>query len=336
MSEARTALAVGATATAAFAAVPLFFGDYAVYLGAEILIFVLFALAYNLMLGQGGLVSFGHAAYFAIASYAIAILLTTYGWPLVPAFLASVALSALAALVIGYFCVRLTAIYFAMLTLAFSQLVWAVAFKWSEVTGGDEGFVGVAVPAALADPQGFYWFALATVVLCAALLWTVSHSAFGRILRATRENAQRAEFLGVDVRRVRLVTFVISGTFTGVAGALFALFNRSVFVESAWWTKSAEVLIMTILGGVGTFFGPALGAAVLILLDRAITAFTQYWPTVLGIVLLAVLFFLPDGLAGVFRRRERASAGEAENEEDDTDVDEALREAGDAVDRRAV
>lgn len=340
MSGARTAAAVGAAALGAFALVPLLFDDYAIYLGAEILIFILFALAYNLMLGQGGLVSFGHAAYFAIASYAVAILVTTHGWPLVPAFLASVGLSTLAALVIGHFCVRLTAIYFAMLTLAFSQLVWAVAFKWSALTGGDEGFVGVAVPAALAEPEGFYWFALAVVAVCAVLLWAVSRSAFGRVLRATKENAQRAEFLGIDVRRVRLVTFVLSGTFTGVAGALYALFNRSVFVESAWWTTSAEVLIMTILGGVGSFFGPALGATVLILLDRAITEVTQYWPTVLGLVLLTVLFVLPDGLIGAFRRRERPAPG-APGEpggpgEDDLDVDEALREAAGAVDRRPV
>ncbi len=294
--------------TAGFALVPLVFGPYAVYLGAEILIFIIFALAFNLMLGQGGLVSFGHAAYFAIASYGVAVLLTTYSWPFVPAFLAAIALSSLAAVVIGYFCVRLTEIYFAMLTLAFSQLVWAIAFKWQPVTGGDEGFVGIAVPQWLTEPTNFYYFALATTLVCGGLLWMITHSAFGRVLRATKENAQRAEFVGINVRRVRLVTFVLSGTFTGVAGALFALFNRSVFVESAWWTKSAEVLIMSILGGVGSFFGPALGAAVLILLDRLITEFTEYWPTVLGIILLLVLFFLPNGLIGLFQRKPETEA----------------------------
>ncbi|MEM8551393.1 MAG: branched-chain amino acid ABC transporter permease [Pseudomonadota bacterium] len=311
MSAARTSLLVGVLMTAVFAAVPFFFGDYGVYLGAEILIYILFALAFNLMLGQGGLVSFGHAAYFAIASYAVAILLTTYSWPLLPAFVVAVALSCAAAVVIGALCVRLTAIYFAMLTLAFSQLVWAIAFKWNAVTGGDEGFVGVSVPQYLAEPTGFFYFALAIVAVCAVLLWLITHSAFGRILRATKENPRRAEFLGINVRRIRLVTFVISGTFTGVAGALFAIFNRAVFVESAWWTKSAEVLVMTILGGVGSFFGPALGATVLILLDRLITEFTQYWPTVLAIILIAVLFFLPNGLIGAFRRGRSTGAGDA-------------------------
>ena len=301
----RTALATAA-AVAAFALVPVLFGDFAVYLGAEILIFVLFALAFNLMLGHGGLVSFGHAAYFAIASYGLAILLTTYSWPLILAFPAAVLMSSVAAVVIGYFCVRLTAIYFAMLTLAFSQLVWAIAFKWDDVTGGDEGFVGVAIPAWLTDPTAFYYLCLAVVVLCGAVLWMVVESAFGRLLRATKENPQRAEFLGIDVRRMRLATFTISGTFTGVAGALFTIFNRSVFVESAWWTKSAEVLIMSILGGVNSFFGPALGAAALILLDRGITEVTEYWPTVLGIILLLVLFFLPNGLIGLFKGRRDA------------------------------
>ncbi|MEM8822390.1 MAG: branched-chain amino acid ABC transporter permease, partial [Pseudomonadota bacterium] len=312
----RLHLIVGLIGVGLFALVPLF-GTFAIYVGAEILIFILFALAFNLMLGQGGLVSFGHAAYFAIASYALAILLTTYGWSLVLAFPAAILLSSVAALVIGYFCVRLTAIYFAMLTLAFSQLIWAIAFKWSDVTGGDEGFIGVAIPDWLLAPTAFYYFSLSVVAICAALLFVISRSAFGRVLHATKENAQRAEFLGVDVRRVRLVTFVISGTFTGVAGALFTIFNRSVFVESAWWTKSAEVLIMSILGGVGSFFGPALGAIVMIVLDRVITEFTEYWPTVLGLILLFVVFVLPDGLIGLFRRRAKAAPAERAEEVSD-------------------
>lgn len=322
----RALLLVVGLITLAFAAVPLLFGTYAIYVGAEILIFIIFALAFNLMLGQGGLVSFGHAAYFAIASYGVAILLTTYNWPFIPAFFGGIALSTVAALVIGYFCVRLTEIYFAMLTLAFSQLVWAIAFQWQPVTGGDEGFIGVAVPQWLVEPANFYYFALVVTLICGGLLWLIAHSAFGRVLRATKENAQRAEFLGVNVRQVRLVTFVLSGTFTGVAGALFALFNRSVFVESAWWTKSAEVLIMSILGGVGSFFGPALGAAVMIVLDRVITEYTEYWPTVLGIILLLVLFFLPNGLIGLFTKAHGDTSAAAHPD--------PKKEVSDAVDQR--
>ncbi len=284
-------------------ALPLAGSRYAIYLVSEILIFALFALSLNLLLGFGGLISFGHAAYFAIGAYACAIFLTTLELPFVVSFAAAILLAALCALVIGYFCVKLTQIYFAMLTLAFGQLVWAVAFKWSDVTGGDTGFIGVAVPAFLDEPAAFYYFALAVVAVSTFLLWVVVRSAFGRVLVAARENRVRAEFIGVEVRRVHHLAFVLSGSFAGVAGALFALFNHAVFVESAWWGTSAEVLIMTILGGVGSFFGPMIGAVALIVLDRLITDFTEYWPTVLAAILLAVLFFFPEGLVGVARFR---------------------------------
>ena len=135
-----------------------------------------------------------------------------------------------------------------------------------------------------------------------AILWVIVNSAFGRVLVATRENATRAEFVGVDVRRMQLLAFVISGTFTGVAGALFCLFNRSVYVETAYWTQSAEVLIMAVLGGIHSFIGPALGAGALILLHRITEEFTEYWPTVLAVILLLVLFALPNGLIGLRQR----------------------------------
>lgn len=284
------------------ALLPLTRDRYLIYLASEILVFGLFTLSFNLLLGFAGLVSFGHAAYFAIGAYVCAIFLTTLKLPLVVVLPAAVLVTGLAALLIGYFCVRLTAFYFAMLTLAFAQLVWAVAFKWRVVTGGDTGFIGVAVPTWLDGPTPFYYFALIVVALCGAALWLVAHSAFGRILIATRENAMRAEFVGVDVRRVQLLAFVISGTFSGVAGALFALFNHSVFTEIAWWTRSAQVLIMAILGGIHSFFGPAVGAAALIVLERVTTEYTQYWPTALAVILLAVLFLFPDGLIGLVGR----------------------------------
>lgn len=284
-------------------AVPATGSQYVTYLFTEILIFALFALAFNLLLGYGGLISFGHAAYFAIGAYGCAVLLSKLSWPVALAFAAAVALATLAAAIIGYFCVKLTEIYLAILTLAFGQLVWAVLFKWSAVTGGDTGLIGVPVPPWLGDPTRFYYFALVVVAACTGLLWLIVNSAFGRILVATRENPLRAEFVGVSVKRVRLVAFVISGGVSGVAGALYSMFNRSVFVESAWWTQSAEVLIMTVLGGVHSFVGPAVGAATLILLERQIRDVTEYWPTFLGAVLLVVLFAFPHGLAGLLRRR---------------------------------
>jgi branched-chain amino acid transport system permease protein len=290
--------------------VPLFGGRYEIYLATEILIFALFAMSLNLMLGFGGLISFGHAAYFAIGAYSIGVFGTTLQWPFVLTFVGAVVVSAAAAFVIGYFCVRLKSIFLAMLTLAFGQFIWAIAFQWRSVTKGDTGFIGIRVPALISTPQSFYYFVLLVALLGTALLWVITRSAFGRILVSTRENEMRAEFVGVNVKRIQLIAFVISGTFSAVAGGLFALFNRSVFPDFAWWTMSSEVLIMAILGGIHSFLGPALGAAAIILLDRSITEYTQYWPTVLGIILLIVLFVFPDGLAGLVTRwRRRSPAG---------------------------
>lgn len=295
-------------------AIPLSGDRYFIYLASEILIFALFALSLNIMLGYGGMISFGHAAYFAIGAYACAIFLTTLKLPLIIAFPGAVMVTAFAAAVIGYFCVKLTEIYFAMLTLAFAQLVWAVAFKWTDVTGGDTGFIGVSVPDLIDKPEGFFYFALALVTGSILVIWMIVNSAFGRTLVAVRENPVRAEFIGVNVKRVHHIAFVVAGTFAGVAGALFTLFNHAIFIESAWWTQSAEVMIMAILGGIHSFIGPLIGAFVLIVLDRATAELTEYWPTVLAVILLAVLFFLPSGLVGLIDRlRPRATREEAKN-----------------------
>ena len=279
--------------------IPLTGSRYLVDLSTEILIYVLFALSLNLLIGYAGNVSFGHAAYFAIGGYSCAILLTTYEWPLVFSFLAAMALSGLASFCIGFFCVRLTDIYFAMLTLAFAMLVWSIAFKWRSVTGGDDGFVGVSIPSMLNSRTAYFYFTLAVVALSMGVLWLICHSAFGRTLIAVRENPIRAGFVGVDTRRLRLMAFVVSGVFAGIAGALFAMYNQGMYTESAYWTASAQVLIMTLLGGIYSFFGPALGAVVLYLLDVTISRHTEYWPAVLGSILLLVVLFLPDGLVGL-------------------------------------
>tara|TARA_R110002096_G_scaffold320608_1_gene514613 strand:+ start:163 stop:1101 length:939 start_codon:yes stop_codon:yes gene_type:complete len=290
------------------AGVPFLGEDYLIDLTTEILVFVLFALSLNVLIGYSGNVSFGHAAYFAIGGYANAILLTTYEVPLLIAMPVAVVLSMLAAMFVAWFCTRLTDIYFAMLTLAFSMLIWAVAFKWRDVTHGDDGFVGIAVPEFLGDRVSFFYFTLVVVAGCTGLLWLICHSAFGKVLVAVRENRIRAGFVGVDTRRMRWTAFVVAGTFAGVAGAIFAMYNRGMYVENAFWTQSAQVLIMVLLGGMYSFFGPAIGAAVLYLLERFTNEYTEYWPTVLGGILLVILLFLPDGLVGLAQKvRSRLS-----------------------------
>ena len=282
--------------------VPFTESRYLIDLSTEILVYALFALSLNVIIGFSGNVSFGHAAYFAIGGYANAILLTTYGWPLIFAFPAAIVLSGVAAAFVAYFCTRLTDIYFAMLTLAFSMLVWAIAFKWRSVTGGDDGFVGVTVPAFIDTRVPFFYFTLTIVTTSCIILWLICHSAFGQSLIAVRENLTRAGFIGVNTRLMRGTAFVIAGTFAGVAGAIFAMYNRGVYTESAFWAESAQVLIMTLLGGMYSFFGPAIGAAALYLLERFSNEYTEYWPTVLGVILLIIVLVLPEGLVGLAKR----------------------------------
>ena len=289
----------------ALAGVPLAGSDYLVDLTTEIAIYVLFATSLNVLVGYAGNVSFGHAAYFALGGYSCAILLTTCDWPLYACLPAALLFCAVCAAAVGFFCVRLTDIYFAMLTLAFAMLVWSVAFKWRSLTGGDDGFVGVTLPQALTSRTLFYYFCQVLVWGSVAVLWGICRSPFGRVLTAIRENRGRAEFLGVDTRLMRWAAFVVAGTFAGLAGALFAMYNRGVYVESAFWPESAQVLIMVLLGGMYSFLGPALGAAVLYLLEQLANQVTEYWPAVLGVILLAVVLAAPEGLAGLVRRWRR-------------------------------
>jgi branched-chain amino acid transport system permease protein len=282
---------------------------YDTFLGAQIAIYALFAMSLNLLLGTTGLVSFGHAAYFGIGSYACGILMKTLGVPFWLAFPAAGLIAAALGLVFGFFCVRLTKIYFAMLTLAFAQIVWAICFKWNDVTGGDQGLPDVPFPnlAWLGLLPGFqhfrigelfYFLVLVLVAICIAVLRRLTDSPFGRVLTTIRENPERAEFIGVDVRAYELAAFTIAGGFAGLSGALFGIFNRGVFADFVFWSKSADVMIMTILGGIHHFWGPAVGALVLTLLNQQITAYTEYWPFVLGTILVVLLFVFPGGILG--------------------------------------
>jgi branched-chain amino acid transport system permease protein len=289
--------------------IPFFGSRFYTFLATDIVILALFAVSLNVLLGYTGLVSFGHAAYFAIGAYTCAILMKTYGIVFPVGFVAAGVVAGLFAAVFGFFCVRLTKIYFAMLTLAFAQIVWAICLKWNSVTGGEQGFLNVQPPdlgwmsslpvfGDFRSADHFYIVALALVALCFAALRRIVDSPFGRILNTIRENPERAQFIGIDVRRYELAAFAIAGAFAGFAGALFGIFNRGVFPDFGYWSKSAEVLIMTILGGMGHFWGPAVGAAALILLNQEITAYTQYWPFILGTILIILLFVFPGGIVG--------------------------------------
>jgi branched-chain amino acid transport system permease protein len=293
---------------AAFA-VPWLGSRYETFLATQIAISALFAVSLNLLLGTTGLVSFGHVAYFGIGSYVCGILMKTYGVPFTLALPAAALGAAAFAAVSGFFCVRLTKIYFAMLTLAFSQIVWAVCFKWNDVTGGDQGLPDVPYPDLdwmsalpgfdeLRIAEQFYLVTLVVVALSLLAMRRIIASPFGRMLTAIRENPERAASIGLNVRSYELAAFVVAGGFAGIAGALFGIFNRGVFADYVYWPKSAEVIIMTILGGIDYFWGPVVGAATLILLNQQITSYTEYWPFVLGVILLVLLFAFPGGIVG--------------------------------------
>src|SRR3989442_1138328 len=233
--------------------VPAFGSRFYTFLANDVVIWALFATSLNLLVGYTGLVSFGHAAYFGIGAYATGILMKKLGLPFVLAFPAAGVLAGGFALLFGLFCVRLTRIYFAMLTLAFAQIVWAICFKWNEVTGGEQGMPEVPYPdlawmgrlpllRELRTSDHFYLVTVVLVALCLWILHRVVRSPFGRMLTTIRENAERAEFIGVHVRRYELAAFVLAGAFAGLAGGLFGIFNRGVFPDFAYWTKSSEVL----------------------------------------------------------------------------------------------
>ena len=288
----------------ALAAAPLALPPFFLQLLTEIAIIGLFATAFNLLMGYGGMLSFGHAAYFALGAYAAALLVRKAGVPMLLALPVAPVVAAVGALVFGVFIVRLSHTYFAMLSLAFGQIVYTVIFKWKSFTGGDDGLLDVWPPPYLKSPAAYYYFALIVVGLALWALHAVVDSPFGYALKAVRENPRRARFIGVNVRRHQLVAFVISGAFSGLAGGLFAFYNGSVFPDFAYFTKSFEPLVVALLGGVQSFGGPLVGAFAFKVLEWLISRqWPVYWPLFLGSVVILVIVVLPQGFVGLLGRR---------------------------------
>jgi branched-chain amino acid transport system permease protein len=293
-----------ALVVAGLALAPLALPPFFLQLLTEIAIVGLFATAFNLLMGFGGMVSFGHAAYFALGAYAAALLVKRAGVPMLLALPVAPLAAAAGALVFGYFIVRLSHTYFAMLSLAFGQIVFTVIFKWKALTGGDDGLLDVWPPAWLKSPADYYYFTLAVVGLSLLALRAIVDSPFGYALRSVRENPRRARFIGIDVRRHQLVAFVISGAFSGLAGGLFAFYNGSVFPDFAYFTKSFEPLVVALLGGVQSFFGPLAGALGFKLLEWLVSRqWPVYWPLFLGSIVILVIVLLPSGFVGLMGGR---------------------------------
>ena len=279
-------------------ALPLVLPTFWVWMAVEIFAFALFAASLHLLMGLGGMVSFGHAAYFGLGAYGAALLLKLAGWPMPLAFLAGPFVAAIGAALFGYFSVRLTSIYFAMLTLAFAQIVFAIVHQWDDVTGGDNGVLSVWPPSWLKSPTRYYYWALAFAGAGVWLLRVVAASPFGLALRAVRDHARRAEAVGISIRALQWTAFIVAGFFAGLAGAVFVFLKGSVFPVYTEPPMSVQPLVMVLLGGVGSPSGPLIGAAAYKLLDTVITRYTDYWQVGLGAILIALVLAFPRGIAG--------------------------------------
>jgi branched-chain amino acid transport system permease protein len=285
------------------AVLPVFAGAYALSVATEILIFVLFAMSLHLLMGVGGMVSFGHAAPFGLGAYGAALLVTHAGAPMPAALIAGAFIGGLGALLIGWFCVRLSGVYLAMLTLAFAQIAWSVAFQWYDVTGGDNGLLGIWPPSWASSAQAFFYLTLAVTAAAIFLLRRVIFAPFGYGLRACRDSLLRADAIGIDRARHQWFGFALAGVFAAVAGALYAFAKGSVFPDALAIPVSVDGLVMVLLGGIQTLNGPVVGAVVYKLLQIVLSSYTDYWRLVIGVMIVALVVAAPQGIVGVFATR---------------------------------
>ena len=283
-------------------------------LACRIVVLGLAAMALNFLLGFTGVLSFGHAAYFGLGGYGAAMTLRYLAPSTALAVLVGVAGGTLAAAIIGALIVRLRGVYFAMVTIAFGQVFYFVAFRWNRVTGGDDGLTGWSrlplrlgpLRVDLRDDLVFYFFALALFGVAVGAMGLLLRSPFGRTLLAIRENERRARFLGIPVERHVWTSFVVSALFASLAGALFALLNNFVDPRALRWDQSGNFVIMAVLGGMRSFWGPLFGAAIFVVLADFISTRTENWMSFVGAVFVLVVLFFPRGVLGVVRRKVAA------------------------------
>ncbi|MFH2126209.1 MAG: branched-chain amino acid ABC transporter permease [Pseudomonadota bacterium] len=296
--------------TIAIIILPHFAGEYYTTLAIKVYIMALLACSFNLLLGYTGILSFGQAAYYGIGAYTCALVLKGAVPNIWLGLLAAMVASGIIAFIFGSLCLRLTeaghTVYFAMLTLAFGQIVYTVAFKWESVTGGDNGMAGIPAPNInlgfvtlhLDNVYHFYFFAIVIIAVALAILYLLVHSSFGATLQAIRENHERAKFMGQNIRTFQVISFTVAGIFCGLAGGIFVAIEKFVSPELVYWSKSAEIIMVSILGGIYTFVGPLVGAAVMLLIEDYLSSYTSYWSVFLGSVLIIFVLFMPDGIVG--------------------------------------
>ncbi|AEC21177.1 ABC transporter permease protein [Pusillimonas sp. T7-7] len=287
--------------------------DFVIRLAA----FGVFATSLNILIGYGGMVSFGHAMFFGGGAYAFGLLMQKAGVSIPLALLGAMVFCALLALVVGAICVRLKEIYFSFLTLAFAMLLYSIIQSWMSLTGGDQGLMGgiprpVFMGIDLSNGQHLYWFACFLAVVCLLLMRLLMQSPFGYTLRMVRDNPERARFLGVDVWRTRLYAFVLAGAFAGVAGSIMALFVSAAYPEFAYWTMSGEAIFMILLGGLHVYIGPVVGAALLMMFNDVITRYTDLHGLALGIIVLIFALGFKRGITDFLLRFLRPASKKKE------------------------
>ena len=271
---------------------------YAVVLATDLAVAALFAASLHFIMGPGGMHSFGHAAYFGLGAYGAGLVLTALGLPMEVALVVGPLVAAVGAAVFGWFAVRLSGVYLAMLTLAFAQIAWAVTYQWDDLTGGSNGLTGVWPAEWLSDNRSYYWLALALVAIGVLALRHMLFSPFGYALRAGRDSPLRADAIGIDVDRVQWIAFIVAGLFAGAAGAVYAFSKGSISPESMAVGKSVDALVMVLLGGLHTLAGPVVGAVSFTWLQDAVARNTDYWRATLGAIMLVLVLVFPDGIAG--------------------------------------
>ena len=303
MSRARL---VPAVVGAALLLLPLTGSRFVATTVTEMLIFAIFAMSLDLLVGYTGLISLGHAAPFGVAAYTVALLSTRGATALVATLPAGLAAGAAAAAIIGLFALRAAGVYFLMLTLAFAQMAFAAAHEWAGLTGGTNGLSGIPRPALpgvdLGGAVPFYYLVLLLAGLTAVVLTRITGSAFGAALAGVRENEARMRAMGYDTFRLKVGAFVIAGAAAALSGALYAYYHGFVSPDVLYWTTSGQVLIMVLLGGPGTLGGPAAGAAAVLALQNVASSYTQRWTLILGTAFILVVLAAPRGLAGATAR----------------------------------
>jgi branched-chain amino acid transport system permease protein len=276
---------------------------YALVLGIDVLIAVLFATSLHFIMGPGGMHSFGHAAYFGLGAYGAGLMVKFLGASMPVALLAAPLLAGAGALLFGWFAVRLSGVYLAMLTLAFAQIVWAIVFQWEGVTGGSNGILGIWPTAPFDKRSTYYALTLGLVTAGVLLLRVMLFSPFGYAMRGGRDSPVRAEAIGIHVKRVHWIAFAIAGTFCGLAGGLFAFAKGSISPETIAVGRSVDGLVMVLLGGIQSLTGPLVGASVFAILQDTIMRQSEYWRALLGGVILVLVLLFPGGIAGTLGRR---------------------------------